>query len=202
MPTGYTYVIEEKENVSFREFALGCARAFGACIDLKDEPIDSEIPEKFTESSYHRDKYNELILDLKKYENMDERTADKKAEEEYLSETNSRKDYLDVLDEIEKKYKAMMVSVEKWNPPTPDHIKLKNFMIQQLDISMDKGSMRKFYEQPDNKIIKLTGQQWLFSKIEKIKKEIEYQMHQWIEETEITEGRNTWIKQLRDSLDE
>ena len=36
MATGYTHAIEK--GISFETFALTCARAFGACINLRDEP--------------------------------------------------------------------------------------------------------------------------------------------------------------------
>jgi hypothetical protein len=39
MPTGYTAMIEEREDVTFREFALTCARAFGACIMQRDNSL-------------------------------------------------------------------------------------------------------------------------------------------------------------------
>jgi len=40
MPTGYTTDIYNGKDVSFRDFALNCARAFGACIMQRDDPAD------------------------------------------------------------------------------------------------------------------------------------------------------------------
>ena len=34
MPTGYTYKIGE--GASFKEFVMACARAFGACVEMRD----------------------------------------------------------------------------------------------------------------------------------------------------------------------
>jgi len=44
MPTGYTAEIYEGEKeVTFEKFALTCARAFGACITIRDEPMSASI---------------------------------------------------------------------------------------------------------------------------------------------------------------
>src|SRR6056297_1005549 len=57
MPTGYTHQI--KDGISFEKYALGCARAFGATISMRDDPPDAEIPEKFDESDHHLEKIKE-----------------------------------------------------------------------------------------------------------------------------------------------
>ena len=52
MPTGYTAIIEEKPDLTFREFALKCARGMGACIMQRDEGMDS-LPRVDPPSDYH-----------------------------------------------------------------------------------------------------------------------------------------------------
>ena len=84
MPTGYTAWIEE--GATFEEFILGCARAFGACISMRDEPLSKQIPEQFKESSYDKEKVQEYIELLKKYESMTIEQAEIEAEKEYSTE--------------------------------------------------------------------------------------------------------------------
>lgn len=43
MPTGYTAIIEERADLSFRDFALRCARGMCACVMQRDDPMD-ELP--------------------------------------------------------------------------------------------------------------------------------------------------------------
>ena len=50
MPTGYTATLMEKGQ-DFPDFVLLCARAMGATIMLRDEPLDAPIPE-FQPSDY------------------------------------------------------------------------------------------------------------------------------------------------------
>jgi hypothetical protein len=42
MPTGYTAGVADGTITEFREYALLCARAFGACIMLRDEPVEEQ----------------------------------------------------------------------------------------------------------------------------------------------------------------
>lgn len=49
MPTGYTADI--KDGIDFKTYAMNCARAFGACVMLRDEPGGGErIPDAFEPS--------------------------------------------------------------------------------------------------------------------------------------------------------
>lgn len=49
MPTGYTADI--KDGISFETYAMNCARAFGACVSLRDKPSGGKvIPDAFEPS--------------------------------------------------------------------------------------------------------------------------------------------------------
>jgi hypothetical protein len=61
MPTGYTAKLVESGQ-TFEEFVLTCARAFGALIELRDEPLDAPIPETLEPHSY----YAEAVVEAKK----------------------------------------------------------------------------------------------------------------------------------------
>ena len=43
MPTGYTAYVQDGVITEFADFAMKCARAFGALIDMRDESLDAEI---------------------------------------------------------------------------------------------------------------------------------------------------------------
>ena len=53
MTTGYTDAVGKGEITEFKDYALLCARAFGACVSMRDEPLDAEIPEEFKPNDYH-----------------------------------------------------------------------------------------------------------------------------------------------------
>lgn len=196
MPTGYTAKISEGQN--FEDFILGCARAFGACVMMRDESGNKLIPEKFEESSHHKEEYNKACIELKKYEIMSEKDINKKAIKDYNQQLKNQKEHLEKIDKQEKLYESMLENVNKWTPPTSGHIGLKNFMIQQIDISMDCGCMKKYYSKENS--IKLSGEQWRHKKIKSIERSIEYHMEEWNKETKRINDNNIWIKELRDSI--
>lgn len=52
MPTGYTAGVKDGTVTDFKAFVMQCARAFGALIDMRDDPSDVPIPKSFAPSSY------------------------------------------------------------------------------------------------------------------------------------------------------
>jgi hypothetical protein len=52
MPTGYTAKLYDGDQ-KFQDFAMECARAFGALIEMRDEPMNAKIPETFEPSEHH-----------------------------------------------------------------------------------------------------------------------------------------------------
>jgi len=53
MLTGHTACI--KAGVSFEEFAIGCACAFSAYINMRDDPSDAAVSEEFEPDKYYKD---------------------------------------------------------------------------------------------------------------------------------------------------
>lgn len=53
MPTGYTDKIYRGEPQTFPEFAARSARAFGALISMRDEPLGDELPKKIEYDTSH-----------------------------------------------------------------------------------------------------------------------------------------------------
>lgn len=58
MPSGYTSDIYHGKDVTFKEFALKCARNFGALMHMRDESLDTPIRLKNLEDSYHKNELN------------------------------------------------------------------------------------------------------------------------------------------------
>ena len=54
MPTGYTAGVQDGTVTDFSEFALQCARNFGALVTMRDDPWSTPIPERFEASEYAR----------------------------------------------------------------------------------------------------------------------------------------------------
>jgi len=135
MPTGYTAIIEDG-NPTFKEYALGCARAFGALIHMRDDDLSVEIRPRVADTTYEEKRLKEVTADLAALEKMTP-----EALEVYVADLNRKaiKEWeqraLEKAD-IQAKYDKMKAQVLAWEPPTPEHQNLKKFMLEQIQISL------------------------------------------------------------------
>lgn len=197
MPTGYTCDVQSGKVTEFRDFAMACARAFGACIMMRDEPADTPISERFDpNTSYYDDSLARAKARLIELEAMTPEQADaasraeRDAEWQAIEERNQRR-------AVERRrYEAMQKHVLAWTPPSDEHVGLKDFMLDQLTRSIDfdcNGS----YDKPAPY---LSGDDWKAEQIRKARRDIEYHTKERAKEIERAEERTTWIRQLRESL--
>lgn len=186
MPSGYTAAIQD--GCSFNEFILGCAKAFGACIDMRDEPQSKPIPDKFTASDYHLKQGRQAKAELIEIRALTKEVANKRAEAKYLEEIDSINANLTKTRTIQKQYKAMLKKAKAWTPPSSEHQELKSFMIEQIESSMKFDDMTKFYEKQNP--IKLSGFTWKEKRIADITKNIEYHNLEYNKECEHVAKKN------------
>jgi len=197
MPTGYTSKI--KHGITFQQFAMGCARAFGACIMMRDDPADKPIPDKFKPSTaYDKKKLNEARKELERINGLSIDEAEKEATVEFTKETQRQKQAIKEDRKLMNQYKDMLRKVKQWEPPTPDHIEFKEFMVSQIESSIKFDGMENYYI--ENPIKKLTGKEWLAQKTGDAVRDIDYHTKEYNAEIERTNQRNKWITDLRDSL--
>jgi len=194
MPTGYTAAIAD--GITFRQYAMDCARAFGALITMRDEPASAEIPEKFEPSNYHIEKITKAENELKELRAVDDSEAGKRARLEFEQELESHQKYINDKSELKDKYLAMLKQVRNWQPPTGEHVEYKNFMIQQIEQSIDFDCSTTHLSKPTLK----SGRVWLNGKIERALKDLEYHKEGNRKEIERAEGRTEWVNTLRNSL--
>ena len=197
MPTGYTDTI--KDGITFKQFATGCARAFGACIMMRDDPADKAIPEKFEPSRYHKEGIGEAYKELDKINGMSVLDAEKVALIEFAQECQRQGKAITKDRKLMSQYKDMLRQARQWQPPTLDHTGFKEFMVQQIESSIKFDGMEDYYiEHPAKKV---TGEEWLAEKRKKIQRAIDYHTRENAAEIDRTNQRNKWIGDLRDSLE-
>lgn len=137
MATGYTSVVEEGEVEDLSTFILRCARAMGACVMMRDEPLDVPPPRVgFTESPYY-------VRALQKAEAALEAFKALPPQEKMGSVELAHKKAVDLNTVYDtsnaarlRRVEAMIAKVEAWKPPTGDHEGLKAFMLDQLKMSL------------------------------------------------------------------
>ncbi len=200
MPTGYTAAI--KDGITFKRFLMDCAKAFGACITMRDDPMDKPIPEEFEVDDYHIKALERAKEELSKYSLMSLDEAEQKALSEYC---NSKKEYEEKLKENKEllhKYQTMLNQANEWIPPTSEHVGIKEFMIDQIKGSIEFDCMGDYYKKALKEIKKLSGFEWRGQRIDMTIRDIIYHAEKYEEEKARVKSRNEWIKTLRKSVDE
>jgi hypothetical protein len=193
MPSGYTEAIAK--GISFKEFAMSCAKAFGACVSMRDDPADAEIPE-FKPSEYHVAELKRAKAALAKLKRMTAYQASKAAKTDYEEDVRSYERRLAEKKKLRDKYSAMIKKVSVWTPPSSEHLELKKFMLEQLSSSIDFDCDTRYMDKP----VKLSGDAWLGAQIKDAYRDIDYHTKEQAEELERVNGRNNWVKLLRESL--
>jgi hypothetical protein len=191
MPTGYTHKI--KDGQSFNDFVLGCARAFGACIMMRDDPQDAPIPERFEPSDYHVKELAKAKEQLIILSQLTAEDAEQKARYEYQAELARYNERVLENNNQNAMYAAMLERVKSWGAPAT-HVGFKKFMIEQIESSM------RFDDYAPDPPKQLSGKAWASKEEAKVLRDISYHQSENAKEIERTEGRNKWIKDLRDSL--
>lgn len=201
MPTGYTSPLYEGEEISFEQFVLRCARAFGALITLRDEPLDKEIPEDFPprEDSYYERELPKRRERLEWLHGLTSEQAEANAEGEFERALTYWKETQEKYAAMRTRYLAMLKKVEAWQPPTEEHVPLKEFMVSQITDSIEHdcpGERNTLYGVP----IRQNGQEWLESEIKETERMIEMAEEEIQKEKERAAGRSAWVRNLRESL--
>ena len=194
MATGYTHPVVDGSVTEFPEFAMQCARAFGALISMRDEPMDAEIPEEFRPSDYSAKKLAEMESKLAKLEAMTSVEAQQGADENYTTRLNAHLEYRAKMKLENERLEAMIHRVRDWVPPTKDHREMKKFMLEQLTSSLH--DMKWGSEEP----VRLTAAAWWAEEIASARREVAYYSRQDADERKRAAERTEWVRQLRASL--
>lgn len=197
MPTGYTAALYEGEPQTFEQFALTCARNFGALIEMRDSGLDAEIPDAFEPSPYHAEQLRKATARLAELEAMsviDCAHSARLAFEGWQKAQADRK--ADDTGRIER-YQAMLAQVLQWTPPTDEHTGLRDFMVQQLEESIRfDAPLRDGWDPAPPK----EGIAWRESQIAKALRDISYNAEQLAADRERATERTAWLRELRRSL--
>ena len=192
MPSGYTSDIYNGKEVTFKDFALGCARAFGACVMQRDDPAD-EKPNIMPEESYH----TEELKKLKKFKKPTKAQFNSYVKETIADCEKSIKEK----NELKKRYSDMIENAKNWQPPTKEHERLKAFMIEQLTDSrnFDCGGL-DYYEHEIKVVSAMTYKDYVTKKLIEHDRSIERHKEYEARDINNIKQRNKWIKDLYDSL--
>lgn len=196
MPTGYTASVADGTITSLREFALQCARAFGATITMRDDPMSAEIPERFEPNGFYRRMMEQAMARLRHLQALSPIEAQREMQQQHSAAMARWREQ--TWDDARQRvrYLAMIDAVCDWEPPTPDHSGLRSFMLRQLheSFTFDCGGehlrMPRLQRWPD----------WLAEQIAKAGRDVDdYAEHQVADNLRAA-TRTAWVRELRASL--
>lgn len=195
MPTGYTSGVQSGEITSFADYALECARAFGALILMRDDPKGTPIPEFQLDEHYinSKDDAARNLLEIQK------RTPDDwlKAYHRYADDTISRREEsLAQIAEWRSRYTAMLEKARKFTPPSSEHVDYAKFLCSQLEESIEWDCSTKFYD----KMTVKPFEEWKKSEEEMAWRRLDMASKSLTDEMERCRSRNEWVRQLRDAI--
>lgn len=196
MPIGYTAIIEEKEDLTFEEFALRFAGVEGDGCRAADLG--------YHEVGYHEDKLYNLSKELIDISEMSHADIEREAE---LRQWWMKKQYDEAMIRYEKlntAYARMRAKVEAWVPPSSKHVDLKTRMLQQIDDSVPTDPRKNYPESmrldPKEAMVNFDHEGWRLSQFENVLSDMEYHQKTRARVEESVRAQEQWAQKLRDSL--
>lgn len=198
MPTGYTAEVQNGKVDDLKTFALTCARAFGACVTMRDDPHDADIPEVFEPSDYHSDARDEAKAKLEDLTTMTPGQREAANEQDYQERLANWASRQNVGESERERYNSMLDKVMSWTPPTDDHKQLKTFMLDQLEksIEFDCGFLFRQKKEPERR----PTDEWFQEQVSRVTDLIKHHSVEHMREVERCAQRTRWVKELRESL--
>ena len=196
MASGYTADVASGKITDFTEYALQCARAFGACIMLRDEPLSSEIPE-FSPSDYHAERLVESEKALADFLAMDASQRQAMHAKEHAKHVADADKWIAEKKVTLSRYNAMLEKAMAFEPPSAEHQQYAKFLVDQLTSSIECDCDESYYTELKQEVPFVL---WEAAKISSLERSVEYHRNEHQQEVERTSQRNRWISQLKEAL--
>jgi hypothetical protein len=167
----------------------------GALVTMRDEPLEATPPERFEPQKYYFERVDEAKAKVAVLSQMTVReieTAMEAAHKAALADYERRKQERE---ELRARYEAMLAKAREWEPPTTDHEGLANFMIEQLEQSIEFDCW-KGAEPP----VRVSATEWYNREVEQAARELQRAVAALADEKDRAEGRSKWVADLKASL--
>lgn len=199
MPTGYTADILEGKITTLSQFAKRCMRNFGATMHMRDFDLNAEyVPRK--PSAYYKKEIAKAKKEISRIKNLtieeiiSEKVKSLKESQEYhlkaIEKANSDRSLLETL----------LKEAKEFAPPTAEHQGVKDFMIQQLETTIDFDCGTDYHTKKlaeiQNQLENLDSDSILKDLTEKAKKTLDYFVYELEKEVARCKESNVWVEKL------
>lgn len=204
MPTGYTAFIEDGEITTGKEFILLCTRAFGVAAGLRGEPLAVPTPMRFEPDDYYAKAYDRAVKRCNEFDLTfdDAQQHMRTAHEERVSGAHRA---IEKIRATNEKYKTIREEIANWNPPTQEFYKLKEFALNQIDISLEPESTISYCEavlQEPFDDSEEAVHQYIETERKFLEEEVERARTRLDEEIKKAQSKTRFMKELLESLKE
>ena len=194
MPTGYTAGLESGEITTLRGYALTCAHAFWNLSDADAVSGNTGPDALVADTTFLDNQLRDAADTIQALLAVTNQQIESLAIKDYRDAAARREALLAAQKFLCERYVDMRARVWAWDPP--DELGgLRDFMLQQIDISMpDRG-----YEYPVP--VQQSGGAWLQKKLEDAARIIKDMTARRMEIIQSTAEKNAWLTALRASLE-
>ncbi len=195
MSTGYTSDAMECD-MTFREFALRCTRAFAYVSEFRDEPLD-KIFTKVPRRTFYQRKLKDAKKEKALFEEMskDEKLA--WAKNSLIEKLKVARKYMAQSKLENARLEKLLVEAKAFRPPTSEHIRYRDFMIEQLTGSLHDLS----YALEDISKLEATNPiDVLIAREKSIDRDIAYYAESQNRDDNMVDMANKWIGAIIQSL--
>lgn len=199
MPSAYTSNIYNGKPETLASYLLSCAQQFGANSRFRDSIQLGELPVITPDIKYYQDKVKLNTEALNLLKNMTIEEVEHRIEQEHQANLMSQQMHKEENKELEARYRDMIGQVTEWEPPTEEHIRFKEFALDQLTASLefDCGYQGRrvgyVFKKP-------TFDQYVTKKTIQFEEDIEYYTRKIEDEIEYAKKANAWNTALRNSF--
>ena len=204
--TGYTYKIEDGTCKTPKDFLKLCLKAFGCCIELRDESLNSFDVEKYINDLKNRPISDFLIQGLERAEKELEELL-KKSYKDWKKELDSKiketeeslEKHKKIHDEESKLISYFVTEIEKWNCSLK-YLEIKKFALQQLSVTNADNyewdeRLLKEYHNTTVKAFRNSAIESAIKSVDYYKESIEFEKQKRQETVEFLEG---FLKEIED----
>lgn len=201
--TGYTEQIENGNVTTGKDFLKLCTRAFGVAMDMIEKPLSVPTPTHFEPNPYYKEKYDKAVEVRNKYRQMTFEEAKQDIIKKHNAEITQIKKFLEKYKLEDEKYKKVRDEIKEWIPPTPQHEALKNFALDQIDLSMNTYLYNSLEKELNKELDISDDAVWKYinNTNASCEKNVGEAYEQWQKDLKRTAEKNTWMRQLLESLD-
>lgn len=203
MPTGYTEGLLKGTVKTFPQFAKICMRAFGATIHQRDESLDAPYKPRVP-GNFHGKEIAKAKKKLKLVSVYSDMIIVALAKKELTERKNAYIKHTKEAEQNAKRLFAMQSKIAEWTPPTQEHLKFGEFMLQQITSSLQFDGDSKYYRnelfQIEKQIKKIKADVCRKEMIQRAEHDIAYHTRELEEEIKRCKDANKWADELIKSL--